>query len=174
MSGSHEALSDSPYDSPMMRELVPSPLLEREVEPDAESEGSSSALAPMVPSLAALSLAAVAFKLGFAETASLTKRVMAEESNSDNQEVEIFLCWPLDAAFHDPGVETFADVTLVVFTCFAHPARLMMPREMKLTRMRMLNNSMVVFYLWRDIFKRRFMWIRVLWVVFHFIVHFIF
>ena len=70
----------------------PLPFLEREAEVDPERVGSRFALAPMVHSCDALSLAAAAFRFGLLEMASFTNRVIAGELNSDSHAVEIFPC----------------------------------------------------------------------------------
>ncbi len=76
----------------MLRVLSPLPFLEREVEVDAERDGRRFALAPIVPSCDARSLAAAAFRFGLLEMASVTNCVIAGELNSDSQAVEIFPC----------------------------------------------------------------------------------
>lgn len=88
----------------MLRSLSPLPFLEREAEEDAKTLGRRSARAPIVPSSEARSLAAAALRFGLLEMDSFTKRVMAEELNSESQAVEIFPCFPFAAALHELGV----------------------------------------------------------------------
>ena len=108
---------------------------------DAESEGSLSALAPMVPSLVARSLEAVALMLGFLEIASFTRRVIWGELNSDSHAVEMRPFWPFAAALHELGVGVLILEVLCVFTCFTHPVRMRMDR---VEMLRMERNAMVV------------------------------
>ena len=98
------------------------------MEVDAESEGSLSALAPIVPSLVALSLAAAALRLGFLEMASFTSLVIVEELNSESQPVEMRPFCPFAAALHELGALFGAEEVLAVFTCLAHPDRMRMQR----------------------------------------------
>lgn len=110
----------------MERVLSPFPFLERDVEVEVESEGRRLALVPIVPSLVARSRAAAALRLGFLETASFTRRVMAEELNSESHEVEMRPCWPLAAELHELGAVLLIVEMLPVFTCLAHPVRMRM------------------------------------------------
>lgn len=89
----------------MLRVLSPLPFLEREVDEEAETLGSRFALAPMVPSFVARSLAAAALRFGLLEMDSFTNFVMAGELNSASHEEEIFPCCPFEAALHELGGE---------------------------------------------------------------------